>query len=106
MVLALVLLLVVLAAVVVTLALRRTCASLDIRAQEEVAFMLEDMDSWRRGPPVRNFLRLYLELLGTFLISSAVQAKEAFMPEDMDSWRRGTAACNSRLHTSDASRMV
>ena len=43
MVLVLMLVLVVLllvAVVVVTLALRRTCASLDIRAQEEVAFML------------------------------------------------------------------
>ena len=52
MVLVLMLVLVVLllvAVVVVTLALRRTCASLDIRAQEEVAFMLENMDNWRQG---------------------------------------------------------
>ena len=68
--------------------------------------MLVDMDSWRRGPAVRNFLQLYLELLDTFLMNAAVQAKVAFMPEDMDSWRRGTAVCKSRLHSSDASRMV
>ena len=64
---------------------RRTGASLGIRAQEEVASMLEDMDSWRRGPAVRNFLQLYLELLDTFLMNAAVQAKVVFMPEDMDS---------------------
>ena len=39
---------VLVAVVAVTLALRRTCASLDIRAEEEVAFMLENMDSWRQ----------------------------------------------------------
>ena len=56
---------VLVAVVAVTLALRRTCASLDIRAEEEVAFMLENMDSWRRGPAVRNFLQPHLELLAT-----------------------------------------
>ena len=39
---------VLVAVVAVTLALRRTCASLDIRAEEEVAFMFENMDSWRQ----------------------------------------------------------
>ena len=39
---------VLVAVVAVTLALRRTCASLDIRAEEEVAFMLENMDGWRQ----------------------------------------------------------
>ena len=39
---------VLVAVVVVTLALRRTCASLDIRAEEEVEFMLDNMDSWRQ----------------------------------------------------------
>ena len=68
--------------------------------------MLEDMDSWRRGPAVHNFLQLHLELRDTFLMNAAVQAKVAFMPEDMDSWRRGTAVCKSRLHSSDASRVV
>ena len=48
-VMVLVLMLRVLVAVVaVTLALRRTCASLDISAQEEVAFMLENIDNWRQ----------------------------------------------------------
>ena len=62
----LVLALVVLVAVMVaTLSLRRTCASLHIPAQEVKAFMLEDMDSWRRGPAVRNFLQPHLELLAT-----------------------------------------
>ena len=56
---------VLVAVVAVTLALRRTCASLDIRAEEEVAFMLENMDSWRRGPTVRDFLQPHLELLAT-----------------------------------------
>ena len=68
--------------------------------------MLEDMDSWRRGPAVHNFLQLHLELRDTFLMNAAVQAKVAFMPKDMDSWRRGTAVCKSRLHSSDASRVV
>ena len=62
----LVLALVVLVAVVVaTLSLRRTCASLHIPAHQVVAFMLENMDSWRRGPTVRNFLQPHLELLAT-----------------------------------------
>ena len=39
---------VLVAVVVVTLAPRGTCASLDIRAEEEVAFMIENMDSWRQ----------------------------------------------------------
>ena len=68
--------------------------------------MLEDMDSWRRGPAVRNFLQLYLELLDTFLMNAAVQAKVAFMPDDMDSWRRSTTVRNSRLHSNDGSRLV
>ena len=39
--------------------------SYHLAAQEEVAFMLENMDSWRRGPAVRNFLQPHLELLAT-----------------------------------------
>ena len=39
-------------------------------------------------------------------MDAAVQERVAFMPEDMDSWRRGTAVRNSRLHSSDASRLV
>ena len=47
--------------------------------------MIEDTDSWRRGPAVRNFLKLYLELLDTFLMNAAVQEHVAFMlARDLD----------------------
>ena len=70
-VMVLVLMLRVLVAVVaVTLALRRTCASLDIRAEEEVAFMLENMDSWRQR----------INLLPT---RKATRGSEALRPPDI-----------------------
>ena len=50
---------------------RHTGASLDIRAQEEVAFMLEDMDSWRRGPAVRYFF---------FSFTSSSSTPSSWMP--------------------------